>query len=101
MSLAVFLKSLFTGQEPRTPFALSPDDRWRPRAQHGPEGRSEGAERAYASGASRQPGVRPPPPSPAGRAPRGKLAAEPSAEEPRAQAQAEARGPLCGALPEG
>lgn len=24
MSLAVFLKSLFTGQEPRTPFALSP-----------------------------------------------------------------------------
>lgn len=40
-----------------------------------------------------------PPSSPTGQAPRGKLAAESSTEEPRAEGKA--RGPLCGALPEG
>lgn len=74
--------------------AHSPDSWWRPQSQRSSETRSEGAKCACAGSASRQRGDSPPPSSPASQLAKpgdGKLAADPSAEVPRAEGQARGR----------
>lgn len=91
MSLAVFLKSLFTGQEPWDTFCIISGQllvagipSTAPR--HG----ARGEKCACAGSASRQPGVPPPPCSPAGRAQRGEVGR--GAERWRSRGRRKSRG---------